>query len=148
MAGHAVVLLARVGRGMAALAARGFEQIGPAEFSRHDVGRRVARLAGLDLEVGALDVGPGLGMVEIRRIQVQEVGLPALMLGVADAAVFGLVAVEAPLGGDACGDLGVAGQALGRTDLARGDVAGRAIAFAGLGGVAVSYTHLTLPTNR
>ena len=92
-------------------------------------------LAGLDPEVGALKVRAGLGVVEILGIEAQEVGLTALVFGVADAAVLGLVAVEAPMGGDPGGDLGVAGQTFGGARLARGDMADRAIALAGRGGV-------------
>jgi hypothetical protein len=57
------------------------------------------------------------------------------MLGVTNGTVIGLVAVEARLGGDAGSDLGVAGETLGRRDLARGLMALRASGVAGLHGM-------------
>jgi hypothetical protein len=60
------------------------------------------------------------------------------MLGVADGALFGLVAVVARSGGDAGGDLGMAGEAFGGRDLSRGLVTGRAPGVAGFGGVGLA----------
>jgi hypothetical protein len=84
--------------------------------------------------MSALQIGPGLGVVEVGGIQGHDIGLPALMFGVTDGTVVGLVAVEALSGGDAGADLGMTGEALGRRDLAR-----RLVAFgafvAGLRGV-------------
>jgi hypothetical protein len=57
------------------------------------------------------------------------------MFGVTDGTVVGLVAVEALSGGDAGADLGMTGEALGRRDLARGLMAGRAPGVAGLYGM-------------
>jgi len=85
--------------------------------------------------MSALQIGPGLGVVEVGGIQGHDIGLPALMLGVTDGTVFGLVTVEALPGGDAGTDLGMAGEALGRRDLARGLMAFRAFGVAGLRGM-------------
>ena len=85
-------------------------------------GRRVAGFAILGLQMGALEVGPGFGMIEARWLEGDYVRLTALMFGVADGAVVGLVAVIALLGGDAGGDLGVTGEAFSGGHLARGHV--------------------------
>jgi hypothetical protein len=74
--------------------------------------------------MSAPEVGSGLGMVEVRGVQGNEVGLAALVFGVTYGAFFGLIAVVAGLGRDAGSDLGVAGEALGGRDLARGHVTG------------------------
>lgn len=85
--------------------------------------------------MSALQIGPGLGVIEVGGIQGHDIGLPALMLGVTDGTVVGLVTVEARPGGDAGADLGMAREALGRRDLARGLMAFRAFGVAGLRGM-------------
>ena len=85
--------------------------------------------------MGALEVRPGFGMVEARGLEGDDLRLAALMFGVADGAIVGFIAVIALLGGDARGDLRMAGQAFCGSHFPRGYMAGRALGFSRLGNV-------------
>jgi hypothetical protein len=85
--------------------------------------------------MGSFEVGAGLAMVEARRIKGDDGRLPALMLGVADGAIVGLVPVVPFLSGDPGGDLDMTGQAFAGGNFARCDMARRAVGIPGLGRV-------------
>jgi hypothetical protein len=93
----------------------------------------VAFVAVFEFQVGTLKLGAGLGVIETILLQWDDVRLPALVFGVADGAIVGLVAVISLFCGDAGGDLRVAGEALGRGHFPRGHVAGRTVRLARLG---------------
>ena len=86
-------------------------------------------------EMGPLEAGAGLAMVESRGVEGDDGLLPALMLGVANGAVVGLVPMVPFLGGDPGGDLDMTDQALGGGYFTGRDMARRAIGIPGLGRV-------------
>jgi hypothetical protein len=73
----------------------------------------VAFVAIFGFQMGTLQLGAGLGVVKTRLLQRDDTRLTALVFGVTDSAIVAFVAMKAPFGGDAGGDLRVANQALG-----------------------------------
>src|SRR5512136_908039 len=129
MAGQAVLLPAGMRRTMTAPAARDLDEIGPAPGPGDGIRRGMADGAVLGPEMGALKHGSGLAMIEVRGIERDDGLLAALMLGVADGAVLGLIPMVARPGGDPRGDLAMTSQAFDGSHLGRGGVA------SGAGGV-------------
>lgn len=117
---------------MTASAARDLEQIAPALGPWIRIDGSVAGPAILGPEMGPFEVGAGLAVVEARGIEGDDGRLPALMLGVANGAVVGLVPVVPFLSGDPGGDLDMTGQAPAGGNFARCDMARRAVCISGL----------------